>query len=113
MNMKETDSNLPVKKADTSDDAFKGYTLEELKYQRAMMALRKEFAKAKILQSLEAMKPSKKTGSAGSVLGSRFALLRSLGGKVFSNFNVLDYVMIGMSLFGTAKKAYSLFKRSK
>lgn len=111
---KEKDTHLPAAiPVETPEKPFGGYTLEDLKYQRAMMALRKEFAKSKLLQSLDAMRPNAKPKGHESNFGSKFALARTLGGKLFGSLNTLDYVMLGMSLFGTAKKAYSLFRRKK
>lgn len=109
--------NVPAKveksKSPTKEKEFNGYTMEELKYQRALLALRKEFSKEQMLQTLNGMKPSSATKEKGSSWGSKLAFAGGLAGKIFSNFNVLDYVMIGMSLFGTAKKAYSFFKGRK
>lgn len=96
----------------TDDKPFKGYTIEELKYRRAMMALRKEFAKEQIQKSIIQILPKKKQDNL-PILGSKFALARSVASKVFSNLNLLDYAMVGMSIFGTAKKAYNLFKKKK
>lgn len=111
--MKENNNNLPVKSPEGSDVPFRGYTLEELKYQRALFALRKEFAKARLLQSVDSLRPQKKDKDGGSILGPKFGIVKSLGSKFFSNLNTLDYIMMGMSLFGTAKKAIGLFRRKK
>lgn len=91
---------------------FKGYTMEELRYQRAMMALRKEFCKAKVLESLHKVRPGKKSGvdSAGS---PKFATATRIASKLLSNLNTLDYVLMGISLFGTVKKGYRLIRGKK
>ena len=49
--MKDNKNNLPAEAGDAVAP-FKGYTMEELRYQRAMMALRKEFCKTKITRRL-------------------------------------------------------------
>lgn len=109
--MKENNKNLP---ASTEQAAvpFKGYTMEELRYQRAMMALRKEFCKTKVLQSVQTLRPGTKTGgkSSGS---SKFALAGKVASAVFSHMNTLDYILMGISLFGTARKGLRLIKGKK
>lgn len=89
---------------------FKGYTMEELRYQRAMMALRKEFCKAKVLESVQNIRPGGKARRSGSTTPSKFATVTHLASKLFSNLNTLDYILMGMSLFGTVKKGYKLIK---
>lgn len=105
--------NVPAHQEMKDEAQFKGYSLEELKYQRAYYALRKEFAKEQILTTLAAMKPDRSESGGDSKFARRFGLLKTIGSKVFTNLNTLDYVMLGMSLFGTAKKAYSLFRKKK
>ena len=56
--MKDNKKNLLAESGDT-EAPFKGYTMEELRYQRAMMALRKEFCKTKVMQSVETLRPLK------------------------------------------------------
>ena len=106
-------TNTPAKAEKEKAPAFKGYTMEELKYQRAMMELRKDFAKEQVLRTLAAMHPAHARQNKESGFGSRFGLVKSIAGKVLGNLNTLDYIMMGISLFGTAKKAYSLFRRKK
>ncbi|MBD5194218.1 MAG: hypothetical protein HDS71_07145 [Bacteroidales bacterium] len=108
--MKETDKNLPVTESNTEPNSFKGYTMEEIKYHRAMLALRKEFCKAKLMQSVDNFKPKRKEKASGT---SKFKLATTIASKVFSNLNALDYVMMGISLFGTAKKGYNLIRKKK
>lgn len=50
----------PTQSADntTTDSAFKGYTLEELRYQRALVALQKEFCHTRLLRNLNNLQKS-------------------------------------------------------
>lgn len=96
----------PVQAEELPD--FKGYTMEEIKYQRAMLALRKEFCKAKLMQSVSDLRPKRKQGKQNS---SKFKLFSTVASKVLSNLNALDYVLMGLSLFGTAKKGLRLLKK--
>lgn len=107
---------LEMKKQDAPEvhvEPFKGYTMEELKYQRALMALRKEFCKTKVLQSVESLRPGagkkdeKKSGN------SKLALAGKVAGMVFSNLNTMDYVLMGLSLFGTARKGIRRLRGKK
>jgi len=109
--MKENNKNLPGP-ALQEPVPFKGYTMEELRYQRAMMALRKEFCKTKVLQSVQALRPGSR--NEGKTSGkSKFALAGKIASAVFSHMNTLDYVLMGISLFGTAKKGLRLFRGKK
>lgn len=107
--MKET-KKIEGPAAEKTEVPFKGYTMEEIKYQRAMMALRKEFCKSKLTQSLQEIRPKRKSPSGGS---SKFALAANIASKVFSNLNTLDYILMGISLFGTARKGVRLLRRKK
>lgn len=87
---------------------FKGYTIEELRYQRALVALQKEFCKSKVLHNLNKVRNKKLFGSDGNT--SKIARVGNIASKVFSGLNYLDYIMIGMSLFGSGKKLYNFIK---
>lgn len=91
---------------------FKGFTMEELKYQRALMALRKEFAKEQIQNSVQALRPNRQKDGQ-SKFANRFGLAATVAKKLLGNLNSLDYLMVGMSAFGVAKKAYNLFRKKK
>lgn len=107
--MKEIKQTPKTEQADGAAP-FKGYTMEEIKYHRAMMALRKEFCKAKLMQSIEDMRPKRKSKDSSK---SRFSLAASIASKIFSNLNTLDYIMLGMSLFGTVRKGVKLLRGRK
>lgn len=109
--MKEIKKSMPAE-ADSKAAPFKGYTMEELRYQRAMMALRKEFCKAKVIESVHSLRPGSgsKNKSGG---GSKLALAGKIASKVLGNLNALDYALMGLSIFGTARKGYRLIKGKK
>ena len=92
---------------DVKEEEFKGYSIDELRYQRAMIALKKEFCKVKILQEFDQIKEHSVFG------GSRNGKLTKTGAvvtKLLSGLNYLDYAMVGMSLFNSGKKVFSLFR---
>lgn len=91
---------------------FKGYTLEELRYQRGLTLLRREFCTSKInrtisnLRSTNPLSPS----SAASSLPSKAGFVAT---KLLKGMNYLDYAVVGFSLFNSARKVLSIFKRKK
>lgn len=112
MAMKNEETNRPAQSEEVVP--FKGYTMEELRYQRAMLALRKEFCKSKVLQSVDKIRPGRSSGSEGkSSTGKKLAFVGHIASRLFSNLNTLDYVLMGISLFGTAKKGYRLIRGKK
>ena len=105
--VKKMEENLPME----LPKEFKGYSIEELRYQRALIALRKDFCAAKIAEDFEAIR---KRGVFGGHGGSkRGPMIGSIAKKVMSGLGYLDYAMIGVSLFGTGKKIFSLFRGRK
>ncbi len=92
---------------------FKGYTLEEIRYQRALVTLQKEFCKNKLNRNLRNLNKSNPFSSAASPSGSIPGKLGLLAGKLLTGLNYIDYAMIGFSMFGTIRKVLSLFHRKK
>ena len=101
--MKEIGNKLP----EESKSDFKGYTMEELRYQRALLALRKEFSKSKVTKAVDSIRrPQRNSGNDGTT--AKLARIGSLAGKVFSNLNLLDYVLVGLSVAGSGRKVAKL-----
>lgn len=109
--MKENQKKLP-EATDDKVKPFKGYTMEELRYQRAMLALRKEFCKTKVMESVHGLKGGSNRGRKGSST-SKMAMVGQVASKLLGNLNTLDYILMGISLFGTAKKGYRLIRGKK
>lgn len=91
------------------DKKCKGYTIEEIRFKRALVAMEAEFCKTKInrswsnIQEANPLSPGNKTtlpGKAGS-----------LALKMVSGLNYLDYALLGFSIFKGARKIFSFFKR--
>lgn len=92
----------------TPENEFKGYTIEEIRFKRALVAMEADFCKTKIfrswnnIQASNPLMPGNKTsigGKAGAV-----AL------KLVSGLNYLDYVLLGLSVFKGTKKIFSFFR---
>lgn len=92
---------------------FKGYTLEEIRYQRALVTLQKEFCKTKLNRNLQNIQKANPFSSAASASGSLPGKFGMVAGKLLTGLNYIDYAMIGFSLFGTARKVFSFFRRKR
>lgn len=90
---------------------FNGFTLDEIRHHRALLAVRKEFAKAKILEQMDSLKDRNPFAPDGSLKSA--TRLGSLPMKIMRGLNYTDYIMMGISVFGTVRKALSLFKKKK
>lgn len=90
-------------------DDFKGYSLKDLKYQRAITALRKQYAKEQVQQHLNNLKPenliSKVSGPSSGIA--------QISTQVLSGMSFMDYVNFGMTAFRTGKKIVGFFKKKK
>lgn len=98
------------KEAKTLEE-FHGFTLDEIRHHRALIAVRKEFAKAKILENVEQLK-ERNPFAPGSDLKAA-ARLGSFPLKLVKGLNYTDYFMLGASLIGTARKAFKFFRKKK
>lgn len=90
---------------------FNGFTLDEIRHQRALIAVRKEFAKAKIMEQVDSLKDRNPFAPDGSLKSA--ARLGSIPMKIMRGLNYTDYIMMGISAFGTLRKFFSLFKKKK
>lgn len=87
---------------------FKGYSLEELRYQRALVALQKEFSKSKVLNTTRKIRKQGISGMSGRT-GKSVGIV----GKMLTGMNYIDYAMLGLSAFNTGRKIFSFFRRKK
>lgn len=94
----------------TSSD-FKGYTIEDLRYQRALVALQKDFAKSKLIHNVSKLKSKKLIG--GDSKKFQISKASGVASKLLTGLSYLDYAMLGMSAFSAGKKFLSFFRRKK
>ena len=92
-------------------EQFGGYTLDEIRHRRALVAVRKEFAKVKIFEQLDGLKDRNPFAPDGTLKAA--ARLGSIPMKIVRGLNYTDYVMMGISAFGTVKKIFSFFRKKK
>lgn len=105
-------SSDPLDPTADNPSGFRGYTLEELRYQRALVALKKDFSQTKLLRNLDGVKKSNflSPQRVASSIPGRFG---SVASKVFSGLNYLDYAMLGFSVFSSIRKVLSFFHKKK
>lgn len=112
--MKEKEkANVPQTISEPEKNTFNGYSMEDLRYRRALVALQKEFAKSKVISDAHKIQRhspfSKNFGEDKSSVGK----IGAIANKLLSGFNYLDYAMIGYSVFNSGRKIFSLFKKKK
>lgn len=90
---------------------FAGYTLDDLRYRRAVVALQKEFAREKIAEDFDRVRHWSPFAQDGK--GKKISRVGSLAKKLIGGLNYLDYAMIGFSLFSSARKMIGFFKPRK
>lgn len=110
--MKEIKENEKVAKDIMAPEKeFKGYTIEEIRFQRALVALEADFCKTKILkgvkrlQDLNPLMPGNKTSLPGKA--------GALALKMVNGLNYVDYILLGLSVFKGTRKVFSFFKGRK
>ena len=108
--IKRTNSDKVVK-PDEESPHFNGFTLDEIRHHRALIAVRKEFAKAKILEDVEKVKERNPFAPDGSLKAAQ--RLGNVPMKIMRGLNYTDYIMMGISAFGTVRKVMSMFKKKK
>lgn len=110
--MKIDNEKVTATKPGKKEKAFKGYNLEQLRYQRAVVALKKEFAKEKMKEGLSSLKGNlpfqKKKKSSNAV-----PVAKSFLSKVVGGLSYVDYVIMGFSVINTGKKIFSFFRKKK
>lgn len=97
--------------ASAKEKAFKGYTLEDIHYQRALVLLQRQFAKEKIMADVHKIR---KRGPFGT--GDKSSPLAKAGGlasKFITGFNYVDYVLLGFSAFSTVRKVFRFFRKKR
>ena len=110
--MKEIKSNEKVAKDIlTPEKEFKGYTIEEIRFQRALIAMEADFCKTKVarswkgLQRINPLAPSSKASIPGKA--------GAIAWKLVNGLNYVDYIMLGWSVFSGARKVFSFFRGKK
>ncbi|MDE6681708.1 MAG: hypothetical protein K2J92_10235 [Muribaculaceae bacterium] len=105
-----TDNSQPnkpdVTTAITDKPSFKGYSMSELRYQRALTALQMEFCKSKIYGNYDKVKKFRILPSPSSASSSWVA-------KFLTGLSYTDYALLGFSTFSTVRKIFKFFRKKK
>lgn len=108
----EKDKNKEYTQSPLKEETdFKGYTLDELKYQRALLLLKREFLKEKALKGASQVRKRIPLINGKSPLSG--VSPTGLVGKVVRGLSYTDYLMLGISIFSAGRKVFSLFKKKK
>lgn len=113
--MSKNNENLPTLPEDLATPQpkeVKGLTISEIRYQRALVALQKEFCKEKIGYSVRNLKNTSPF-SKDYASKSHFGRFGAIAGKLISGVNYLDYAVIGFTVFSNVRKIISFFKKKK
>ena len=109
--MEKTKSSADTQLNKKEVEDFKGYTLEEVRYQRALLLLKKEFLREKALGEISEVKSRIPLLNGKSTLGSLSS--KSMIGRVLKGLNYADYLMLGFSIFNAGKKVLSFMRKKK
>ena len=92
---------------------IKGLTIDEIRYRRALTALKKDFPREKVrVGGMRIAKNSPFSRGYDSSL-CKFGRTGAIVGKLFGGLNYLDYAMMGFSLFQTGRKLVGFVKGKK
>lgn len=88
---------------------FKGYTMEELRYQRALLMVKKEIMKERALEQTERIKKDI------PVVNGKMPLAKGSGGgllsKMMKGLDLADYLLLGFQVVRIGKKVGSIFRK--
>lgn len=106
--MKSIEKNLPEAPS-APEVEFKGYTMAELRYQRALLLIRREFVKEKALKELEDIKKRVPIINGKSPLNNSAS--GNLVGKLLRGLNFADYIILGYQVLRIGRKIGSKIRR--
>ena len=84
-----------------NEPEWQGYSLNDLRYQRAVTLARLEIAKEKLVMQGEDIRSGAMSGTG----------VRGLLGKVMSNLSYLDYILLAFRMGRTISRAFKGFRR--
>lgn len=94
----------------STGSSFEGYTIEEIRFQRALVAMEADFNKTRFLKNwANIQKANPLSPSSGSFSGKAGSVVM----KLLNGLNYIDYALLGLSFFSGAKKVVSFFKKNK
>ncbi|MBD5292157.1 hypothetical protein HDR69_07315 [bacterium] len=91
----------------------KGLTIREIRYQRALVALQKEFCREKMNSGILKVKNSSPFSSNYSGKTKPLGRAAGIAGKIVGGMNYIDYAILGFSIFSNVRKVFGFFKKKK
>lgn len=107
----EKENKKPTPPHNMPTEEFKGYTLDELRYQRALVLLKREFLKEKAMEEVKEVRKRIPVINGKSPLDSMSPT--GILGRVVRGLNYADYLMLGFSVFNAGRKVISMFRKKK
>lgn len=89
------------------EENFRGYTISELRHQRLIAQVRREFLKEKLLYDTKELTTAKLFPK---VQGKTSGLL-AIASKGLRILSYADFFTLGMALFRTGRKVYGIFRK--
>lgn len=93
-------------------EKFSGYTMEDLRYQRALVALKREYSKESVMLGMNKLY-KRGVNPLSDKNGSSLMKASGVAGKIISGLNYVDYILLGISAFTTLRKITGFFTRGK
>lgn len=106
-------NRIPESQNTEQPTVFDGFTLDEIRHHRALIAVRKEFAKAKFYEKVDGVKQVTPFVNKGTGKLKTVGQIGSIPLKLMKGLNYTDYILLGLSTFSTVKKVCSLFRKKK
>lgn len=109
--MKNKEKKKISDSGDEKGKEFKGYSIEELRYQLALLTIKKEFLREKAMESTSEIKKQIPGINGKSPLSG--ITPSGIVGKIVRGLNFTDYLLLGLQAVMIGKKVGSLFRRGK
>lgn len=95
----------------SGNDEFNGYTLDELRYQRALLLIKREFLREKAVKETQKIKNQIPLVNGKSSLSE--ITPKGVLGKLVRGLDFADYLLLGFQALRIGKKVGSIFRKKK
>lgn len=108
---KNNPSSVPADLESINPVEVKGLTIREIRYQRALVALQKDFCREKMNVGLLRIKNSSPFSKNYQGKSKTFGRAAGIAGKLIGGMNYLDYAVLGFTVFSNVRKMLRVFKK--
>ncbi|MDE5663545.1 MAG: hypothetical protein K2I37_05890 [Muribaculaceae bacterium] len=108
---KNTKSSVPADLESITPAEVKGLTIREIRYQRALVALQKDFCREKMNVGILRLKNSSPFSKNYQGKSKPFGRAAGIVGKLIGGMNYLDYAVLGFSIFSNVRKVMGIFRK--